>query len=285
VLDQAVEPPGVPDRGRQSTIRCQAPPSTGAADRLGYGSAPGASVCSYTKPKEDSPTMVQRTTAVQSRPLNLASPCAGSGTAMKFQRRLRFKGNCFRMVQDPSLVSRAVARPALLRWTSNREQQRELLREATVMILYVSVVEIAELAALPEHHFTTGRVTGAVGGHLLAIVWGTAVGLAIAHWFAFGLAAPAFRGERPSQFDLQVGLAQVGGAILVAALSSLPALFLSNVRAQETTGDIPALLVGLVGYLVARQTGSSRLASVFYGITALVVGILVALVKSVLAAH
>ncbi len=159
------------------------------------------------------------------------------------------------------------------------------MREATVMILYVSVVEIAELAALPEHHFATGRATGAVGGQLLAIVWGTAVGLAIAHWFAFGLAAPAFRGERPSHFDLQVGLAQVAGAVLVAALSSLPALFLSNVRAQETTGDIPALLVGVVGYLVARQTGSSRVASVFYGITALAVGILVALVKTSLTAH
>ena len=65
------------------------------------------------------------------------------------------------------------------------------------MVLYVSVVEIAELAALPEAHFANGRVTGPVGAQLLAIVWGTAVGLAIAHWFAFRLAAPAFRGERP----------------------------------------------------------------------------------------
>jgi hypothetical protein len=59
----------------------------------------------------------------------------------------------------------------------------------------------------------------------------------------------------------------------------------SDVRAQETTGDVPALLVGVVGYLLARQTGSSRLAGLFYGLTALALGVLVALVKSALVSH
>jgi len=153
------------------------------------------------------------------------------------------------------------------------------------MVLYVSVVEVAELAAIPEEHFANGRVTGAVGGTLLAIVWGTAVGLAIAHWFAFRLAAPAFRGERPTRVDTYIGLAQLGGAMFVAVVSSLPVLFLSDVHAQETTGDVPALLIGVVGYLVARSTGRSRLAAFFYGATALALGILVALVKTRLAAH
>jgi hypothetical protein len=149
----------------------------------------------------------------------------------------------------------------------------------------VAVVEIAELAALPESHFSTGRVTGAVGSQLLAIVWGTAVGLALAHWFAFRLAAPAFRGEAPSRNDTYVGLAQVGGAMFVAAVSSLPVLLFSDVRAQETTGDMPALLIGVIAYLIARSSQRSRLASFFFGVTALAVGVLVAVVKSVLAAH
>ena len=153
------------------------------------------------------------------------------------------------------------------------------------MVLYVSVVEIAELAAIPEEHFAHGRVTGPVGGKLLAIIWGTAVGLAIAHWFAFRLAAPAFRGERPTRVDTYIGLAQVGGAIFVAVVSSLPVLFLSEVRAQETTEDVPALLIGIVGYLIARSTGRSRLAASFYGVTVLALGVLVALVKTRLAAH
>jgi hypothetical protein len=85
--------------------------------------------------------------------------------------------------------------------------------------------------------------------------------------------------------DTYIGLAQVGGAILVAAVSSLPVLILPDVRAQETTGDVPALLIGIVGYLVARSTGRSRLAAIFYGVTALALGVLVALVKTRLAAH
>jgi len=165
------------------------------------------------------------------------------------------------------------------------DARAELWREVATMVLYVSVVEIAELTSLPERHFGGGRVTGPVGTQLLAIVWGTAVGLALAHWFAFRVAAPAFRGDSPTRRDTQIGLAQLGGAAFVAAVSSLPVLFFSDVRAQETIGDMPAVIIGVVGYLLARATGKSRLPSVFYGATALALGVVVALVKSALAAH
>jgi hypothetical protein len=160
-----------------------------------------------------------------------------------------------------------------------------LVREAATMVLYVSVVEIAELAAIPEEHFAHGRATGPVGGALLAIVWGTAVGLAIAHWFAFRVAAPAFRGQSPTRLDAQIGLAQLAGAIFVAAVSSIPVLVLNDVRAQETTGDVPAVIIGVIAYLVARASGRSQLPAVFYGITALALGVTVALVKAKLSAH
>src|SRR3954447_20676995 len=142
----------------------------------------------------------------------------------------------------------------LLARASRTEARAEIFREAITMVLYVSVVEIAELAAVPERHFSNGSVTGPVGDKLLAIVWGTAVGLALAHWFAFRLAAPAFRGERPSRLDTYIGLAQVGGAIFVAAVSSFSVVLFSDAHAQEVTGDVPALLVGVVGYLIARST-------------------------------
>ena len=164
-------------------------------------------------------------------------------------------------------------------------ERTELLREAATMVLYVSVVEIAELATLPEGHFSHGRVTGPVGVQLLAIVWGTAIGLALAHWFAFRVAAPGFRGESPTRRDTRIGLVQVGAAAGVAAVSSVPVLILSDVRAQEFIGDVPAIIIGVIGYLIARATGRTRLPSAFYGITALALGAVVALVKSALAAH
>jgi hypothetical protein len=153
------------------------------------------------------------------------------------------------------------------------------------MVLYVSVVEIAELTAIPEDHFAHGVVTGPTGAALLGIIWGTAVGLALAHWFAFGLAARGFRGERVTRVDTYIGLAQVGAAMFVAALSSIPVLLFGDVREQETTAWVPALLIGVVAYLIARRTGTKRVPAVFYGIVALAVGIAVALVKSKLAAH
>lgn len=165
-------------------------------------------------------------------------------------------------------------------------ERAEILREAVTMVLYVSVVEIAELAALPEEHFTRGRTTGPVGAALLAVIWGTAVGLALAHWFAFRVAGRAFRGDKVTNLDTRIGLAQVGGALLVAVVSSIPVLFLDDVQAQEFTGFVPALLIGVLGYLVARRAGaSSQVAAVFYGVTALALGVLVAVVKMALAAH
>jgi hypothetical protein len=161
-------------------------------------------------------------------------------------------------------------------------ERGELLREAATMVLYVSVVKIA---TLPEGHFSDGVVTGPVGTQLLAILWGTAVGLAVAHWFAFGIAAHGFRGDRPTSHDIRIGLVQISAAAFVAAVSSLPVLLLSDVRAQETTGDVPAVIIGVMGYVLARASGKPRVASLFFGLAALALGVLVALVKTKLAAH
>ena len=164
-------------------------------------------------------------------------------------------------------------------------ERGDLLRAAAAMVLYVSVVEIAELAALPERHLSDGSVTGPVGAQLLAIVWGTAVGLALAHWFAFGLAAHGLRGEMPTRYDVHVGLVQVAAAALVAAITSLPVLFLSDLRAQQTTGEVPAVIVGVISYAVARAAGRSRMTALGLGMAALAIGVAVALVKNKLAAH
>jgi hypothetical protein len=169
--------------------------------------------------------------------------------------------------------------------TAVATDRAELFREATVMVLYVAVVEIGELAALPERHGSGDHVSGPLGGALLAIIWGTVVGLALAHCFAFQLAAPAFRGDRPRRGDWKISAAQLTGATFVALLSSLPVLLFSGAREQETVADVPAVLVGVVGYLVARRARLPRLAAAFFGITALVLGILVALIKMRLAAH
>ncbi|SDJ32007.1 hypothetical protein SAMN05444157_2807 [Frankineae bacterium MT45] len=184
----------------------------------------------------------------------------------------------------PENSSDAAAAPAPQPGRPEHERD-ELLREAATMVLYVSVVEIAELAAVPERHLGHGLVTGPVGSQLLLILWGTAVGLALAHWFSFGIAARGFRGDRPTRHDTLVGLVQVAGAVFVAAVSSLPVLLLSDVHAQEVTADVPAVLIGCLSYLLARAAGRGRLAAFFLGLTAAALGVAVALIKIRLAAH
>jgi hypothetical protein len=77
----------------------------------------------------------------------------------------------------------------------------------------------------------------------------------------------------------------LGGAAFVATVSSLPVLFLSDEAALETIGEIPAVIIGVIAYFLARATGRARLPSVVYGITALALGVVVALVKYTLAWH
>jgi hypothetical protein len=81
------------------------------------------------------------------------------------------------------------------------------------------------------------------------------------------------------------GLARLGGALFVATVSSVPVLVLSDVRAQETTGDVPAVVIGIVAYFIARSSGRPRLGSLFFGATGLALGVLVALIKNLLVAH
>ena len=162
-------------------------------------------------------------------------------------------------------------------------ERDEVVREAATMVLYVSVVEIAELAALPETH-RLGRVTGPVGTALVAIIWGTAIGLAIADWFAFGFAARELRGG-VRRIDFKVGLAQLGAATFVAAVSCLPILFFGDTREQEFIGVMPAILIGISSYLIGRAAGRSRVAAAIYGMIALAAGLTVAAVKGALAAH
>jgi hypothetical protein len=130
-----------------------------------------------------------------------------------------------------------------------------------------------------------GQLEGPAETDLLAIIWGTAVGLALAHWFAFRVAAAGFRGQRPTRLDTRIGLAQVGAAALVAALSSLPTLVLSDVDARDTVAYVPAAIIGVIGMLLARAGGRSWLRSIVYGAVALVGGVAVALLKQLLSAH
>jgi len=153
------------------------------------------------------------------------------------------------------------------------------VRDGTQMMLYVSVVLIAELAALPSKDDSGGIA----GWELLAIVWGTAIGLALAHWFAFTVAsAVASDDGRVTRDDVWLMGAQVAGATIVALVDTIPVLLFSAEGEVRVAIFGPAILIGFAGYHISRQSSRSRVAAITFGGIVLVVGLTVAALKNLL---
>jgi hypothetical protein len=151
------------------------------------------------------------------------------------------------------------------------------------MMLYISIVLLAELAAIPSDH--DGGVHGPTGWTLIALIWGTTIGLALAHFFAFTIAVQGISRGRLTGEDRAEALAEVGGAALVAVIASIPVLLFSPSREQEVVPFVLVLLVGTIAFGVERSNGHSRRTAVIYGVIALVVGLLVVSVKEAVAYH
>ena len=154
------------------------------------------------------------------------------------------------------------------------------------MTLYLAVVLLATLAALPAGHDDAAEpVHGPVGVELIAIVWGTTIGLAVAHSFAFHVATHGFGGGRLRGQDRLEVLAEVGGAVFVAVVATLPVLVFSEDVEQQVVPFVLALTIGVVSYVVERADGRTRTASVVFAVITLLAGLVAATVKNLLSAH
>ena len=91
---------------------------------------------------------------------------------------------------------------------------RNRAREVATVAFYVSVTLAAELAAASSDE------SKAV---LIGALWGTAVGLALAHWYAQTITAAIARGAFHGS-DAAEGLREVGAAVGVAFVLTLPFL-------------------------------------------------------------
>jgi hypothetical protein len=161
-------------------------------------------------------------------------------------------------------------------------RRAELVRETSVMVLYLSVVLLATLAVLPSGY---NDVDGDDGPPVIAIVWGTTVGLALAHWFAFRLATTALGAGAPSRHDVSLGIAQVLGAAVVAAMTTVAVVLVPARSDVVVAAFVPAGFIGASGYGVARAAGRSTWRSVVAGAVALMLGVAVAGVKAWLGGH
>ena len=68
-------------------------------------------------------------------------------------------------------------------------------------------------------------------------------------------------------------------------MASMPVLLFSDELEQQVVPFVLALIIGGVCYLIERASQRSRATSLVFGVFALVLGLAVATLKSVLSAH
>jgi FtsH-binding integral membrane protein len=195
-----------------------------------------------------------------------------------------FRGSVRRNVDWKSVmrhhqaVTEESARPPAASHAESDHLDRDHLRkEAWTMGLYVTVCLLAALTALESAVAVPGRVFG--------LVWGTTVGLALAHLFAFRIAGRLVHDGRLPRSDQIVSGVQLAAAAAIALLVSIPILIASPTSELDWARYTCAGIIGVAGYGVARSADRSRTRSVIFGLAVLAVAIIIAAVKHQLAGH
>ena len=153
-------------------------------------------------------------------------------------------------------------------------RERHVRREGLTMALYVSITLLAALTLAAGEHTSDS--------HVLAIVWGTTVGLALAHWFAFSLAVRLLDPMADDPGVKQQLAAQLSAAAVVAAVASVPVLLLPTDLERLGARAAAAGCIGYVAYGETRNYGGSKARALIVATIALLLGLVVAGIKHAL---
>jgi hypothetical protein len=159
----------------------------------------------------------------------------------------------------------------------SHEHLTELRKEGYTTALYVAICLLAALIALPE--------TGDARAHVIRIIWGVTIGLAVAHWFAFRVSARLVGAGAISARDVGSAATQLAAAAAVALLASIPVFLFAESAELAAVELLLAAFIGLVGFAVARGAGATRTRALFYAVSVLVIALVIAGLKNGLAGH
>jgi hypothetical protein len=154
----------------------------------------------------------------------------------------------------------------------------ELRREAYTMALYVAVCLHAALLVADD---TTTHAQVDV----IAVVWGTTLGLALAHFFAFRLSARLVGSGEVTTHDAKIGSAQLVGAAVVALLCTVPIVLLQPSNELGAVRLVLAAFIALVAYAIAIDSASTRWRAAAYAVVILLVALVIAITKNWLSGH
>jgi hypothetical protein len=119
---------------------------------------------------------------------------------------------------------------------------------------------------------------------VLTVVWGTTLGLTLAHWLAFQLTARLFAGTKLPSHDRMTMVGQAVAALGVAYLASVP-LMLHASAGPALSRSILAGLVGLFAFGAARRHGGSLGRATVYALVVVALALSVAVGKYLLTGH
>lgn len=130
------------------------------------------------------------------------------------------------------------------------------------MAIYVALCSLAALVALPSLQV--------LHPHLVATVWGFALGLAVTHWFAFVMASHLVGRGNVSRADLELGLAQFAGASVIAGLATIATVLFPERFELRAIGLTLGAFIAAVAYRAVRRGGGTHWRAGRYAALALV---------------
>jgi tellurite resistance protein TehA-like permease len=148
-----------------------------------------------------------------------------------------------------------------------------LRREADMMAFYLAItlmvaLSVAKDAAPPPM------------AELLLIIWGTTVGLALAHWFALGLSAYLVDDPALHHTPGEMLFSQLVMAVALAVVASVAVAVVPLVQEELPTGRVAiALFVGALVVVESRARGHRLARALALGAVALGIALAVTVVK------
>jgi hypothetical protein len=152
-------------------------------------------------------------------------------------------------------------------------EERQVAREFFAAALYMALVQWAALVAVPKDHVPD---SGTVVGLLL----GTAIGLILAHWLAFRLAAHLTEGGFAAVSAAREASAQIAGGVAVALIASVPFLVLDSETAVQVAVVVLGTLPALTGVVIARLRGRPWTTSLLVGAVVLAIAGAIVAIKA-----
>jgi hypothetical protein len=150
-----------------------------------------------------------------------------------------------------------------------------LRRESDMMGFYVAIALLAALAADGLHSKPSEA-------EVLAVVWGTTVGLAIAHWFALLLSARLVQDPDSHHTAGEVLLSHLVMAFMVALLASAVIVATPTDLRRAAARIAVAVFVGVLVLVESRVSGAKTSRAVALGAAALCVAVVIAAVTLLL---